>query len=128
MWLGNSAQKFWKYPLSAILICNLVFAPLAGAADHPLSPQDRRTTTPIKHVIVIIGENRSFDHVFATYNPRPGQSVSNLLSKGIVKADGSPGRNFADATQYKAKDVTRFQIDVDNSKVPYSKLPPPNTD
>ncbi len=28
---------------------------------------DRRTTSPIKHVIVIMGENRTFDHVFATY-------------------------------------------------------------
>jgi phospholipase C len=25
--------------------------------------------TPIKHVIVMIGENRSFDHVFGTYQP-----------------------------------------------------------
>ena len=32
-------------------------------------------TTPIKHVIVIIGENRSFDHVFATYVPKHGQTV-----------------------------------------------------
>ena len=31
---------------------------------------DNDTTTPIKHVIVIIGENRSFDHVFATYQPK----------------------------------------------------------
>ena len=30
-----------------------------GADDH--------TRTPIKHVIVIIGENRTFDHLFATW-------------------------------------------------------------
>jgi phospholipase C len=30
------------------------------------------TTTPIKHVVVIIGENHSFDNVFATYQP-PGR-------------------------------------------------------
>jgi phospholipase C len=30
------------------------------------APGDNSTETPIKHVIVIIGENRSFDHVFAT--------------------------------------------------------------
>lgn len=29
-----------------------------------------KTRTPIKHVIVIIGENRTFDHIFATYNRR----------------------------------------------------------
>ena len=27
---------------------------------------DANTATPIKHVIVIVGENRSFDHLFAT--------------------------------------------------------------
>jgi phospholipase C len=32
-------------------------------------------------VIVLIGENRTFDHVFATYVPKQGESVSNLLSK-----------------------------------------------
>ena len=30
----------------------------------------RVTRTPIKHVILIIGENRTFDHLFATYQPR----------------------------------------------------------
>ena len=46
---------------------------------------DAATTTPIKHVIVIIGENRTFDHVFATYEPvNNGETVWNLLSDGIV--------------------------------------------
>jgi phospholipase C len=31
----------------------------------------QRTETPIKHVIVILGENRTFDHVFATYRNVP---------------------------------------------------------
>jgi phospholipase C len=39
-------------------------------------PGGNEARTPIKHVIVIIGENRSFDHVFATYVPnRPGETV-----------------------------------------------------
>ena len=59
--------------------------------------------TPIQHVILIIGENRTFDHVYATYTPKTaGQTVSNLLSKGIIKADGSAGANAALATQYQA--------------------------
>src|SRR4030088_2282465 len=41
-------------------------------------------TTPIKHVIVIIGENHSFDNVFATYQSPNGEHVQNLLSEGIV--------------------------------------------
>jgi len=53
--------------------------------------RDNETSSPIKHVIVIIGENRSFDHVFATYVPKKGNTVWNLLSEGIIKADGTPG-------------------------------------
>src|SRR5580698_8883349 len=73
------------------------------AVGTPLMAQavtgDSNTTTPIKHVIVIIGENRSFDHVFATYQPRRNQSIWNLLSEGIVDADGTPGPNFSKAQQ-----------------------------
>jgi len=50
------------------------------------------TETPIEHVIIIIGENRSFDHLFATYTPPSGQSIWNLLSKGIITAEGDQAR------------------------------------
>jgi hypothetical protein len=43
----------------------------ARAAESP-------TATPIKHVIIIIGENRTFDHVFATYQPVNKDTVLNL--------------------------------------------------
>jgi phospholipase C len=43
---------------------------------------DANTTTPIKHVIVIIGENRSFDHVFATYEPSQGKQSGTCFQKG----------------------------------------------
>ena len=66
---------------------------------------DQNTTSPIKHVIVIIGENRSFDHVFATYVPPKGQTVWNLLSEGIVTANGTPGPNFDKAHQRAAVDI-----------------------
>jgi phospholipase C len=59
-----------------------------------------KTATPIKHVIIIVGENRSFDHVFATYVPKNRQRVRNLLSERIINADGSPGPKFAKAHQY----------------------------
>src|SRR6202034_4671281 len=64
------------------------------------------TTTPIKHVIVIIGENRTFDHVYGTYTPKAGETVSNLLSKGIVKANGKPGPNYSLSAQFSALDHT----------------------
>jgi phospholipase C len=49
------------------------------------------TTTPIKHVIVIVGENHTFDNLYGAYKPKAGQTIDNLLSKGIVKEDGTPG-------------------------------------
>jgi phospholipase C len=78
--------------------------PLASSAQAQ-ADNDSKTTTPIKHVIVIIGENRSFDHVFATYAPKGDQTVWNLLSEGIVKADGTPGPNFEKAHQTAAVDL-----------------------
>jgi phospholipase C len=63
---------------------------------------DPDTASPIKHVIIIVGENRSFDHLFATYVPQKNsEKILNLLSQGIIKADGTPGPNFAKAQQYK---------------------------
>jgi phospholipase C len=40
--------------------------------------------TPIKHVITIIGENRSFDRVFGLSKPRHGDTISILLSKRLA--------------------------------------------
>ncbi|MES2161699.1 MAG: alkaline phosphatase family protein [Pseudomonadota bacterium] len=55
--------------------------------------------TPIQHVIVLVGENRTFDNLYGVYEPRKGQTVANLLSKKIVNRDGTPGPRFADAAQ-----------------------------
>jgi phospholipase C len=73
----------------------------AEVANHD---RGQETRSPIKHVIVIIGENRSFDHVFATYQPKRDQHVWNLLSEGIVNKDGTPGPNFYKAEQTAASD------------------------
>jgi phospholipase C len=78
--------------------------PLAGTSQAQ-TDNDNKTTSPIKHVIIIIGENRSYDHVFATYVPKAGQTTFNLLSEGIVKADGTPGPNFEKAHQRAAVDL-----------------------
>ncbi len=86
------------------------------------------TTTPIKHVIVIIGENRTFDHVFATYKPKEGETVNNLLSEGIVKADGKPGPNYSLSAQFSALDSTTSGTGAyttsPQSKSIYGTLPP----
>ncbi len=84
------------------------------------------TQTPIRHVIVIIGENRSFDHVFATYVPRRGQRVWNLLSEGIINADGTAGPNFSKAAQNAATDTSDgFLLEPVKSSFPGNVLPAP---
>ena len=72
-----------------------------NAADPDKSVDRIPTASPIKHVLIIVGENRSFDHLFATYVPvNKHEHVLNLLSQGIIKADGSPGPNFAKGHQF----------------------------
>ena len=82
------------------------------------------TQTPIKHVIIIVGENRTFDHLFATYTPTKGHTVDNLLSKHIIHADGTPDVNFSDAVQYSAEDRDKFH-ESPQSKSLYDVLPAP---
>jgi phospholipase C len=99
-----------------------LFAPGMGFAQQAGS-RDNDTSTPIKHVIVIIGENRTFDHVFATYKPvNSADTVFNLLSQGIVKEDGTPGANYNKARQYSATDTDTYQLSP--PKTPYTTLPP----
>jgi phospholipase C len=117
--------------LSALAIGQFSLTPaFAGGAP---SPADYYTQTPIRHVIVIIGENRSFDHVFATYAPKqPWTSVNNLLSRGIVKLDGNknaiPGPNFQLAHQQAAKDIgatDAFLLSPPKQNFPSDQLPAP---
>src|ERR1700688_3060424 len=82
-----------------------MFAPSLQAQQTP------KTASPIKHVIIIVGENRTFDHVFATYKPTNGQTVDNLLSRKIINADGTPGPNFSQAAQIDADDFPRDSDD-----------------
>jgi phospholipase C len=77
-------------------------------------------------VIVVIGENRSFDHLFGTYVPKSGDSILNLLSEGIVRPDGSPGRHFGAAKQFTTSGQTSYFIGVlKKNKTAYTTLPDP---
>src|ERR1700739_2870110 len=103
-----------------------LFSPLVGSrqANDNAGGNGKQTRTPIQHVIVIIGENRTFDHIFATYEPKKGESINNLLSEHIVNADGTPGSNFSFAQQYSADatDSATYQLAPKN-KTLYSPLP-----
>jgi phospholipase C len=103
-------------------------AAAVASAKHdavPLGVNDNNTQTPIKHVIIIVGENRSFDHVYATYKPPSGDSVLNLLSEGIIRANGKPGPNFALAAQNQASQTGTFSPSPTITG-PYANLPPTN--
>ncbi len=110
---------------AAMLVALQVLAGMPVSAYAAAAPA---ATTPIQHVIVIIGENRTFDHVYGTYTPKAGETVSNLLSKGIVKANGKPGPNYSLSAQYSALDGTAAGISTySNSpqyKSIYGTLPP----
>ena len=126
--LASKSLHGLRQSLVALTVLQLSLSgPLAG----PLQAQELErgsTRTPVKHVIVLIGENRSFDHLFATYVPKSHDSVSNLLSKGIINADGTPGPHFSEAQQFQAVAPfrTKFYISLnEDEKAPYDILPQP---
>src|SRR5215471_6261175 len=83
-----------------VALISMAIPVLSQKASVDTAADQQTTATPVKHVIVLIGENRTFDHLFATYVPKNGEKVSNLLSKGIINADGTPGAHFERAQQY----------------------------
>jgi phospholipase C len=110
-----------------------VAAPSHSASSGAPSYADNHTATPIKHVIVIIGENRSFDHVFATFVPKkPGVTIHNLLSEGIIALDADkdaiPGPYFEKAHQLAAADMGAsdpFLLSPPKAQFPSDHLPAP---
>jgi phospholipase C len=96
------------------------------AVDADLASGQTATASPIKHAIVVIGENRSFDHIFGAYRPKSDDSILNLLSEGIIRENGEPGPRFADAKQYTTGPQNTFFIGAAKSaKSPYTILPDP---
>ena len=130
---SKSQNRKWRLraALSATLAALVAFPIPASAQNHNDGgdgDHHHRTETPVKHVIVLIGENRTFDHVFATYVPRSEDSVRNLLSEHIINADGTLGRNSAKAAQFQATPPfrTKYFISLDdNEKAAYQTLPEP---
>ena len=104
----------------------LASAILAIAGTHAATAAPRSTVTPIEHLIVVVGENLSFDNLFATYEPAAGQTIGNLLSRGIVNKDGSPGPHFADAAQREASVRDRYSVTPPTGAV-FAVLPQPGT-
>src|SRR5580704_15446940 len=126
--LASGAMHVVRTGLVSVSICQFAVGNSFAAGAPPAPPsRDTDTATPIKHVIVIVGENRSFDHVFATYVPKKGEKVWNLLSEGIVNADGTAGANFSKAEQVAATDTTSdgYLLDPQTTSFSGSVLPAP---
>ena len=130
--LKSTAAQAAKAGLVSAIIVQLSIGSAFAADLSNLPSRDSATKSPIKHVIVIIGENRSFDHVFATYVPRRGQTVHNLLSEGIIQLDANknaiPGPNFRKAQQLSASDLggqDAFLLSPPKQEFPNNQLPLP---
>jgi phospholipase C len=124
----------WRHRVMAwVSLAAMILSPLPTPA-HPGNGDDKnddkpKTETHVKHLIVVIGENRSFDHLFATYVSPSGEHVRNLLSEGIIKTDGTAGKNLGKAAQFQAiaPFKTMYYVSLDNhEKAPYQILPEPS--
>ena len=102
-----------------------LLASLLAVSAHA-DPHKHGTTTPIEHLIVIVGENHTFDNVFGTYEPGHGQHIDNLLSKGIVNVDGTPGPHFGLAQQLIGLDLHTYHVRTATTAA-YDHLPQPWT-
>ena len=60
-------------------------------------------------------------------SPQPVKSVWNLLSEGIINADGTPGPNFSKAQQSAAADQAPDTFLLSPAKIPFpgNVLPAP---
>jgi phospholipase C len=128
MTLREVAHECVQYCRMALVGATAVQFALGGMFAPSLQAQQTKTASPIEHVIIIVGENRTFDHVFATYKPKAGESVDNLLSRNIIDEHGNPGVNFSEAAQSEADDLHqgKYQIspEKDAQDTVYKTLPP----
>jgi phospholipase C len=124
-----------KWGVSAAALSVTLAAATAGLASEAQNSDAASlvgTQSPIKHVIILIGENRGTDHTFGVYKPKGrGQTISNILSRGIVNEDGSPGPHFALAQQFQVKPQSTYYVGApDKAKTAYGnrgQMPQPNT-
>jgi phospholipase C len=72
----NPGQQHSKSLVAAVVASIVMAGGLSAPAQSTVAPDNRGgggsgssvpTKTPIKHVVIIFGENESFDHYFATY-------------------------------------------------------------
>jgi phospholipase C len=96
-------QSLWKYACS-LLLFHFTFC--STALDAKDKARHFKTTTPIKYVVLIFPENRSFDHFFGTYphaenlpgeppfKAKPNTPTVNGLSQGLIRLNQNLIRPF----------------------------------
>ena len=115
---------------SLALIAMLQFS-LFGPAVGNINADDEnrhKTVTPIKHVIIIIGENRTFDHIFRHLQAQGRRKREQPAFRGDHQGRRHAwGRIISRAHQFSA-DVTGspvFELSPTTGKSLYSPLPAP---
>jgi phospholipase C len=109
--------KNFRWFAALLLASNLsVAAPGALLAGQPANDghgsDDSRTTTPIKHLVVIFQENISFDHYFGTYPHAKPNNDGSVYFKG--PKDDTPHANTLEAAGLLTNNpnlVNPFRID-----------------
>ena len=119
----NASHRFLLRS-TPILATSLSLLMASVACADP--PKKGDTATPIQHLIVVVGENHTFDNVYGTYQPKAGQHIDNLLSKEIVNVDGTPGPRFTEAEQLIGQDLHTYEV-LTASTGAYDHLPQPWT-
>ena len=113
--------------IGSLALLQLSLGAAVSAADA--HDRGRATRTPIKHVIVIIGENRSFDHVFATYEPKQRRKECGIFFPKASSTGNGKARcpNFYKAEQQAAADPSAdtFLLSPAKSSFPNGVLPAP---
>jgi phospholipase C len=117
-------RRFPKSLRASTAAAALLTSAFIPALAHTDGFRAEATETPIKHVIIVIGENHTFDNVFGTYVPKADQTIDNLLSKGIVNADGMPGPQFDKAKQRIGSDTDKYWAETFSTGA-YTALPQP---
>jgi phospholipase C len=105
--LLNRGRHRAAVEIACALALGVPVGALANGSSGANLAENAQTTTPIKHVIVIFGENQSFDHYFGTYpyatNPRGEPQfhalpdtprANNLLAGGLLDQNPNSTQPF----------------------------------
>ena len=82
------------HPAIAVTASALVIAVIGCTTPQGERPPSAKT--PIEHVIVVVGENISFDNLYGTYEPAPGQSVATVRDGSSAGSLAAPVQSGTD--------------------------------